>query len=130
MRVDLYLDQIENGRLDPASDPEPLEEAPSVFVMDAKRNFGQWSAYLTIKKAIEKAETCGIAAGGITNSGHVGRLAGEWVTMAADAGYIGLAFCNGGGRRRHCGAVRRQRTAHEHQSPGRRPFRWRAGTPS
>ena len=98
VRVDLYLDQIENGRLDPASDPEPLEESPSVFIMDAKRNFGQWSAYLTIKKAIEKAETCGIAAGGITNSGHVGRL-GEWVTMAADAGYIGLAFCNGGGRR-------------------------------
>ena len=98
VRVNLYLEQIENGVLEPASDPEPIQEASSILIMDAKRNFGQWSAFLTVKEIIAKAETCGVAAGGVTNSGHVGRL-GEWVEMAADAGFIGLAFCNGGGRR-------------------------------
>lgn len=98
VRVNLYLDQIRDGRLHPNADPVPIEDAPSVIVMDAQRSFGQWSAYITINRVIEKAGRHGIAAGGITNSGHVGRL-GEWVTMAADAGFVGLAFCNGGGNR-------------------------------
>ncbi len=96
--VNPYLKWLEQGILDPTSEPEPVQETPSVLIMDAKRNFGQWSAFLTIKELIAKAETCGVAAGGMTNSGHVGRL-GEWVEMAADAGFIGLAFCNVGGRR-------------------------------
>lgn len=96
VRVTLYLDQIRNGRLHPNAEPVPIEESPSVVIMDAQRSFGQWSAHVTISRIIEKAQVQGVAAGGITNSGHVGRL-GEWVTMAANAGFIGLAFCNGGG---------------------------------
>lgn len=98
VRVNLYLDQIKEGRIHPNAEPEPVTESPSVIVMDARRGFGQWSAYVTINKVIAKAHAHGVAAGGITNSGHVGRL-GEWVSMAAQAGCVGLAFCNGGGSR-------------------------------
>ncbi len=97
VRVNLYLDQIRQGSLHPASDPVAVEESPAVVIMDAQRSFGQWSAFVLMQQVMAKAEAQGIASGGLVNSGHVGRL-GEWVTMAANAGYIGLAFCNGGGR--------------------------------
>ncbi len=97
VRVNLYLDQLRQGSLHPTADPVAVEESPSVVIMDAQRSFGQWSAYVLMRNVMAKAQAQGVASGGLVNSGHVGRL-GEWVTMAADAGYIGLAFCNGGGR--------------------------------
>lgn len=97
VRVPLYLRQIEEGNLHPNADPEPVEDSPTVTIMNARRGFGQWSAYVTMQKTIEKAKSQGLAAGGIVNSGHVGRL-GEWVTMAAVEDCVGLAFCNLGGR--------------------------------
>ncbi len=97
VRTNLYLDQIRQGHLDPMADPTPSVDEPAIVIMDAQRSFGQWSAFVLMQKVIAKAEAQGVATGGLVNSGHVGRL-GEWVTMAADAGFIGLAFCNGGGR--------------------------------
>ncbi len=97
VRVPLYLQQIEEGNLHPNADPEPVEDSPTITIMNARRGFGQWSAYVTMQKTIEKAKAHGLAAGGIVNSGHVGRL-GEWVTMATVEDCIGLAFCNLGGR--------------------------------
>ena len=97
VRVPLYLQQIKDGNLHPNADPEPVEDSPAVTIMNAQRGFGQWSAHVTMQKTIEKAKAQGLAAGGIVNSGHVGRL-GEWVTMATVEDCIGLAFCNLGGR--------------------------------
>lgn len=97
VRVPLYLQQIEDGSLHPNADPEPIEDSQGVTIMNARRGFGQWSAYVTMQRTIEKAKSLGLAAGGIANSGHVGRL-GEWVTMATAENCVGLAFCNLGGR--------------------------------
>ncbi len=97
VRVPLYLQQIEEGNLHPNAEPDPIEDSPSVTIMNANRGFGQWSAYVTMQKTIEKAKSHGLAAGGLVNSGHVGRL-GEWVTMATVENCVGLAFCNLGGR--------------------------------
>ncbi len=97
VRVPLYLQQIKEGNLHPNADPELVEDSPAVTIMNARRGFGQWSAHVTMRKTIEKAKAQGLAAGGIVNSGHVGRL-GEWVTMATVEDCIGLAFCNLGGR--------------------------------
>lgn len=97
VRVPLYLQQIEDGTLHPNADPEPIEDSQGVTIMNAQRGFGQWSAYVTMQKTIEKAKSLGLAAGGMMNSGHVGRL-GEWVTMATVEDCVGLAFCNLGGR--------------------------------
>jgi uncharacterized oxidoreductase len=46
--------------------------------------------------AMQKARTQGLAAVGVFNCNHIGRV-GDWVQMAAEQGMIGLAFCNGGG---------------------------------
>lgn len=97
VRVPLYLNYIEDGTLHPNAEPEPVEDTACVTILDARRSFGQWSAYQVMRMSIEKAANQGMAAGGLINSGHVGRL-GEWVGMAADRNCIGLAFCNLGGR--------------------------------
>ncbi len=97
VRIPLYLQQIEAGALHPNADPEPVEDSPTVIIMNAQRGFGQWSAHVTMQRTIAKAQAQGLAAGGIVNSGHVGRL-GEWVAMATAENCVGLAFCNLGGR--------------------------------
>ncbi len=97
IRVRQYLDSIASGELDPAAEPVITRETPTVALVDARRGFGQVAAHFAMKSAMEKARDQGLAAVGIFNCYHVGRL-GEWVQMAADQGMIGLGFCNGGRR--------------------------------
>lgn len=96
-RVRGYLDSIAAGELDPAAEPLIAQETPTVTMVDAQRGFGQVAARFAMQVTIDKARTQGLAAAGIFNCYHVGRL-GEWVQMAADQSLIGLAFCNGGRR--------------------------------
>jgi hydroxycarboxylate dehydrogenase B len=98
VRVIQYLAAIENNTLNPKADPVVTQETPVIAKVDAQRGFGQVAARYAIDLAIEKARRSGMAATGLFNCGHVGRL-GEWVEMAANAGMIALAFCNGGGGR-------------------------------
>jgi uncharacterized oxidoreductase len=96
-RVRGYLDSIAAGELDPAAEPLIAHETSTVTLVDAQRSFGQVAARFAMQVTIDKARTQGLAATGIFNCYHVGRL-GEWVQMAADQSLIGLAFCNGGRR--------------------------------
>ncbi len=95
IRAGNYLDAIEAGNLDPQAQPVIAQKTGVVTMVDAQYTFGQVAARFAMNIAIEKAKTYGLAATGLYNSNHVGRL-GEWVTLAADEGLIGLAFCNGG----------------------------------
>ena len=96
IRVRQYLDAIAAGRLDPTAEPVITQETAMITMVDARRGFGQVAARFAMQLTIEKARTQGLAATGLFNSNHVGRL-GEWVEVAADRGFIGLAFCNCGG---------------------------------
>jgi uncharacterized oxidoreductase len=96
VRVRQYLDSIGRGDLDPAVQPILVHDNGSVCIVDAQRSFGQLAARWTVEEAIARARRHNMAAAGIINCGHIGRL-GEWVRMAADQGLIGMAFCNGGG---------------------------------
>jgi uncharacterized oxidoreductase len=96
VRVRQYLDAIRRGDLDPAAQPDMVHDAGAVITVDAQRAFGQLAARWTVEQAVERARIHGLAAAGLTNCGHVGRL-GEWVQWAADRQAIALAFCNGGG---------------------------------
>jgi uncharacterized oxidoreductase len=98
VRVSQYLNSIASGALDPAAEPVIAHETATIALVDARRGFGQVAAHFAIQVAIAKARAHGLAASGLINCNHVGRL-GEWVQMAADQGTIGLAFCNGGGPR-------------------------------
>lgn len=95
IRVPQYLDAITEGRLDPSASPVVEHESDVVTLVDGRHTFGQVVADFGIRAAIAKAKTKGLAATGLKNAQHVGRL-GEWVERAAQHNLIGLGFCNGG----------------------------------
>jgi uncharacterized oxidoreductase len=95
VRVRQYLDTIAAGDLDPTAEPVIAHETAAVSMVNAQYGYGQIAANYAMTIAIDKAKTYGLAATGLFNSNHVGRL-GDWVQLAAERGLIGLAFCNGG----------------------------------
>lgn len=95
IRVPQYLDMIDDGRLNAAATPVIEQETDIITVVDGGHTFGQVVADFGIRAAIRKAKVHGLAATGLKNSQHVGRL-GEWVELAAQENLIGLGFCNGG----------------------------------
>ncbi|GAB4520032.1 MAG: Ldh family oxidoreductase [Anaerolineae bacterium] len=95
VRVKQYLDAIAAGDVDPRAEPRIVRETPVIAVVDGQWSFGQVAAHFSMEVGIEKARNLGLSAVALDRAYHVGRL-GEWVQMAADAGMIGLAFCNGG----------------------------------
>ncbi len=96
VRVRQYLDSIAAGNLNPTAEPIIARETAIVTLVDARHSFGQVAARFAMAVTIEKARAQELAATGVFNCTHIGRV-GEWVQMAADQGMIGLAFCNGGG---------------------------------
>jgi uncharacterized oxidoreductase len=95
VRVLQYLDSMAASELDPIAEPIIAHETATIALVDAQRGFGQLAAHFAMTTTIEKAQAQGIAATGVYNCYHVGRL-GEWVEMAPEHGLIGLAFCSGG----------------------------------
>ena len=96
VRVRQYLDALRRGDLDPAARPAIVHEHGATVTVDANRGFGQWAARVAMEEGIRRAKQYGVAAAGLVNCGHVGRL-GEWVELAAAHDAVALAFCNGGG---------------------------------
>ena len=96
-RVPRYIELIREGRTVPDARPRLVRETAVTGVVDGRSGFGQLAARYAATVACDKAAAEGLAAVGLYNSSHVGRL-GEWVTLAAERGLIGLAFCNGGPR--------------------------------
>ena len=94
MRVPAYLSSIAKDDVDPAAQPVITSESGAITQVDAQHGFGQVAASFAMQVTIEKAQTHGLAATTLLNSGHVGRL-GEWPMMAVEKQMIGLAFCNG-----------------------------------
>lgn len=95
VRTSQYVQMIEEDKLDPSAKPVTTQDSGVVTMMDGQKGFGQVAAKEAITLTIEKAKEHGLAATGLFNSGHVGRV-GEWTMMAADSGCIGLAFVNTG----------------------------------
>jgi uncharacterized oxidoreductase len=87
------LYSIKKGLLDPAVDPVIVKDTPFITTVDARQAFGHVSAHFAMQVTIKKAKAQGLAATGIFNCHHIGRV-GEWVEMAAQENLIGLAFCD------------------------------------
>jgi LDH2 family malate/lactate/ureidoglycolate dehydrogenase len=95
IRVSIYLDRIKQGSLVPDARPLLVRETAVTGLVDGQNGLGQLTAHYGATLACEKAEAEGLAAVGLFNCQHVGRL-GEWVGLAATRGLIGLAFCSSG----------------------------------
>ncbi|MHB0870034.1 MAG: Ldh family oxidoreductase [Chloroflexota bacterium] len=93
IRIPSYLEAIEAGTCVPSARPAVQEETATTALVDGRWAFGQITASVAAKLAIEKARTAQVAAACIVRCNHIGRL-GEYTEMAAREGMV--AFMVGG----------------------------------
>ena len=96
IRVVEYLNKIREGKIDPRAKPEIVRETPTTLLVDGLWGFGQVIAAWTMEQLIRKTAEHHLVAAGIFHCGHIGRV-GTYPTMAAERGFISLAFVSGGG---------------------------------
>jgi hydroxycarboxylate dehydrogenase B len=98
-RIPSYLAQLADGTLDPKAEPVCTELAgPGVLKVDGHRGFGipaMECALEALSRAVEKTD---LAAAGIVNVGHTGRI-GAYAERAAERGPFAF-ICGGGGHGR------------------------------
>ena len=99
LRIPAYLRGIEGGRMNPAAEPQVIEENANTVLFDGMDGFGHYAARRAMELAIEKAHQSGVCAVSLVRTGHIGRL-GEYAETAAHAGCIGIITVGGGGRGR------------------------------
>ena len=93
IRVPWYAGMIEAERLDPAATPIVESEASATVAIDGRMAFGQVVGRRAVEVGTEAAAESGVAAVGLRNATHIGRV-GEWAERAADAGLLFAAFAN------------------------------------
>jgi len=93
IRLTRYLEHIRQGLVVPDALPEVVQQTANTAVVDGHRAFGHVVAKFAMELAIDKARSCDVTAVTLHNTRHIGRV-GEYVEMAVEAGFMGLAFCN------------------------------------
>jgi LDH2 family malate/lactate/ureidoglycolate dehydrogenase len=95
VRLVQYAGWIRDGQIVPAAVPVVVRRKGATAVVDGAWGFGQPAAQLSTGLAIEGAAEHGVAVVTISSCNHIGRL-GEYIASIADAGMMGMAFCNAG----------------------------------
>lgn len=94
IRIPKYLSNVEAGKVIPDARASVLRDSPATAVVSGNWGFGQIAVKFATELAIEKAKECNIAAVSVVEMHHMGRL-GEYATMIADAGMIGMIVTGG-----------------------------------
>ncbi|MGY3201294.1 Ldh family oxidoreductase [Streptomyces sp. TE5632] len=94
----LYLKLFEDGRCDPAAEPEVLADRGAAVLLDARRALGLWSASEAVDLAAERALRYGVGLVSVRDATHLG-CAGVHAKRAADRGMICLLVSNCGQQR-------------------------------
>jgi LDH2 family malate/lactate/ureidoglycolate dehydrogenase len=100
MRVSKYVDEIASGWIKPAARPEVQTESPTMAIVRGNLGFGIYTLGYAMDVAIRKAKTSQVAAVGLIESTHTGRL-GWFVETAAKQNVIATII--GGGAHRNPG---------------------------
>lgn len=96
IRIPQYIASWKQGDANPAAEPAVVQEGPATALVDGKLGFGQIVARKGMEVAMEKAAAIGVAAVGVFNSNHIGRLA-DYTEMASDGNMLALLNVNAGG---------------------------------
>jgi len=96
MRGIEYIKLLEQGSIVSGANLETIRETPNSLMADAQFGAGQVIMPALLEKLKNKLETQAVVTAAVRNCGHVGRL-GEWVEIAAEAGYPGLLLVNDNG---------------------------------
>ena len=97
LRLPIYLQHIQEGKLDPAAEPVVVEEDATTLKIDGQNGFGHYTARRGMALAIAKARQSKISCVTFTRINHIGRL-GEYAEDAARAGCLGITTVGNGSR--------------------------------
>lgn len=89
----IYIDRILDKIQKPVTKIDVLKESPTTAVFDANDGMGMVASKKAMQVAIDKAKKFGMGMVAVRNSNHYG-IAGYYVTMAAEAGMIGITGTN------------------------------------
>ncbi len=92
-----YLQDIENGDVNPAGRPELKRSEGTLLQFDGHKGFGQHIGRVVVQHGITEAKRHGYNIITLSNAHHLGRL-GHYGSMAADVGMALLLFSNVMGR--------------------------------
>ena len=93
IRTPRYILWLQEGKVRPGQTLTVVHETPTQATLDGNYGFGQTIGPLAVDFGIAKAKQAGMAAIGLRNSGHIGRI-GDWGERAAEAGLISIHFVN------------------------------------
>ncbi len=96
IRLHQYMDTLRSGAIKPGRKAEFVKDNGSTAVLKGNRGFGQTIATEAMQVAIAKATEYNLAAVGVTDLHHIGRLA-DYVVMAAQQNLVALMWTSGGG---------------------------------
>ena len=89
-----YCRNLETGTLVSGATPEVVHDTGNLSVWDGRGGFGQVIARDAMTWAIDAARRQGVAAHGLRNTHHIGRV-GTYGEMVAEAGMVSVHFVNG-----------------------------------
>ncbi|GIN92701.1 malate dehydrogenase [Siminovitchia terrae] len=89
----IYIDRLQDGRVDPQAEFAIVQETPAAAVIDANNGLGLIAGENAMKLAIEKAKNLGVSCVVVRRSSHFG-CAGYYTSQALDASMIGIAMTN------------------------------------
>lgn len=96
IRIPQYYTSWRNGEVDPAARPRVVVRGTATALLDGRRGFGQIVAREAMALCLDMTGNVGLAAVGVYNCHHIGRLA-DYAEMAAARDMAAFVFVNGGG---------------------------------
>ena len=96
IRIPMYLQMLRDGKIQPGVEVAILKDDGATVLVDGNWGYGQTAMEQTAAIAIERAREHGIAAVGVTQLLHIGRLA-DYAITAAKADMIGMVGTAAGG---------------------------------
>lgn len=95
--IPVYVSRIRDGLIEPGAVIRTISETATTATLDGQGTLGHVAATRGLELAIEKAHAHGVGAVAVRNQEHVGRV-GAYPELAAQAGFVGITFCNAQGR--------------------------------
>jgi LDH2 family malate/lactate/ureidoglycolate dehydrogenase len=96
IRLVEYSGWVQGGQIIPDALPTIAWKKEATASIDGGWGWGQTASALATQTVIEMARELGTATVVLSRTNHVGRL-GEYVDVIAQAGMMGISFCNTGG---------------------------------
>lgn len=88
-----YIEVFRLGRLKVNQHVSVVADSGALLTLDGNMGYGQVMAYEAMQMGIERAGVHGVAAVGLSNSHHIGRI-GHWAEQCVAAGMVSMHYVN------------------------------------